>query len=430
MEKIQGNFLQGDPCFIQKIYSTPHFLILQVRKIGQTQFLFLGRGGPYQGAFLSSINATSDKRIVDRYLEYARANWRGAKVFSVTHPFKDRVLCIDMIFQGSKKRVYFFWRGRDLFFAQFQEKGHETTLFCSWLGSELIGVKDDQWENVFREKTLPLGLEDKNQDSSDKSFSLELYLSEPFTLKQTSKKLKKRKKRKEERIKQEILRNQSYDELYKIADDLDYLNSIDFYTFYNKKIRFYGCKNVHQKRDLIFDLAKRLKKGLEIQKKRLESLKNSDKPEEMTIEKPKTIQPIWKTTEASTSKKVFLKEQNLKKVYLEDVMIGWLGLNAQGNDYIRSRLAKKDHMWFHIDGYTSGHFIYTGDKSSDFALFELIGSMLREISKLDLLEIPIVFTKVKNLKGLKGQPGSVLYKKEKRLNVQYQKNWGQKIALL
>ena len=39
------NELKGDTIFIQKIYSTAHFLCLSLRGAGQNHYLYIGRGG-------------------------------------------------------------------------------------------------------------------------------------------------------------------------------------------------------------------------------------------------------------------------------------------------------------------------------------------------------------------------------------------------
>ena len=54
--------------------------------------------------------------------------------------------------------------------------------------------------------------------------------------------------------------------------------------------------------------------------------------------------------------------------------------------------------------------------------------MIRDKSNLLIEVIPLVFTQVKNLKGLKGKAGSVTLKKEKYRDVKYNGNWSEIIS--
>ena len=54
---------------------------------------------------------------------------------------------------------------------------------------------------------------------------------------------------------------------------------------------------------------------------------------------------------------------------------------------------------------------------------QVIGSIIRDYSEHKILEIPLQYTEVKNLKGIKGKAGSVIYKKEKYITVSYKPNW-------
>ena len=60
--------------------------------------------------------------------------------------------------------------------------------------------------------------------------------------------------------------------------------------------------------------------------------------------------------------------------------------------------------------------------------FEALASLLRDCSKLDILEIPVIYSQVKHVKGLKGTAGKVLIKKPKYLRCQY-RPWKEIITL-
>jgi hypothetical protein len=78
-----------------------------------------------------------------------------------------------------------------------------------------------------------------------------------------------------------------------------------------------------------------------------------------------------------------------------------------------------------LEGHKSGHLIIKGKINFDENLFSLIGSLIRDYSNIEINEIPLIYTQVKNIKGLKGKSGTVTYSKEKYLRVIYQKIWSE-----
>jgi predicted ribosome quality control (RQC) complex YloA/Tae2 family protein len=101
-------------------------------------------------------------------------------------------------------------------------------------------------------------------------------------------------------------------------------------------------------------------------------------------------------------------------------LAGVVGLDAESNDLIRAQ-SPKDHFWFHIENYSGSHCIIKTDDFSKltFKDLEAIGAMLRDFSKLDILEIPLLYTQVKNIKGIKGAQGKVIVNKAKHLTLKY-----------
>ena len=104
-----------------------------------------------------------------------------------------------------------------------------------------------------------------------------------------------------------------------------------------------------------------------------------------------------------------------------------IGRSAQENDQIRRDWAKKNDWWFHIEHVPSAHLYIK--KKQDFTWdpqkLTLLGSCLRDHSKYTATEVPLLYTEVKNLKGVKGKAGAVIFKNEKRLNIIYDQNWKQ-----
>ena len=101
-----------------------------------------------------------------------------------------------------------------------------------------------------------------------------------------------------------------------------------------------------------------------------------------------------------------------------------IGLSSNGNDQLRSDWAKKSDYWFHLDGDKSPHIIIKlKDLSLTENVFIVVASAMISYSKMDYREANLIYTQVKNLKGVKGASGKVTYKKEKRIRVLYNKDW-------
>jgi hypothetical protein len=56
-------------------------------------------------------------------------------------------------------------------------------------------------------------------------------------------------------------------------------------------------------------------------------------------------------------------------------------------------------------------------------LFGILGSILRDYSRLKILEITIIVTRLCNVRGIRSSTGKVTYKKAQFITVGYEKNW-------
>ena len=113
----------------------------------------------------------------------------------------------------------------------------------------------------------------------------------------------------------------------------------------------------------------------------------------------------------------FIKVKNdFKIIKIADISYG-VGKSASGNDQLRSKWANKDDYWFHLDGNKSSHVIVklSGQQLST-EVINTAATLVAHFSQFKDEWIPIIFTQVKNLKGITGTPGMVIYKKEKHLS--------------
>jgi predicted ribosome quality control (RQC) complex YloA/Tae2 family protein len=104
------------------------------------------------------------------------------------------------------------------------------------------------------------------------------------------------------------------------------------------------------------------------------------------------------------------------KVFSMDRCMIAVGKSSRGNDQLRSKWAGKEDLWLHLDGIKSAHVVIkmkSGLPGNEE--INLASSILAHFSHFPGEWIPVIYTQVKNLKGVSGVAGMVTYKKEKHL---------------
>jgi predicted ribosome quality control (RQC) complex YloA/Tae2 family protein len=136
---------------------------------------------------------------------------------------------------------------------------------------------------------------------------------------------------------------------------------------------------------------------------------------ENEITREVAIQPCW----PNQKKVVKNHSTNTKNISIKNLS-GVIGLNSEGNDAIRNE-GNKNHYWFHLESYSGSHCIIKTEDIGQLSFGELsaIASMLRDMSHLEILEIPMLYTQLKYVKGIKGSAGKVIVNKSKHLRCHY-----------
>lgn len=408
---------------IQKAYTTPHYLVLVIRFPGKTVGCYIGRGHGYEGFQFSEKIAPSYLRIQDKFLDYSRKYLVGARMGRIqVHPdyqsfsftFKNEHPNNEFIFGYKEHQLFFMRRERD-------------QTYCSW--SNAVTLDDSSKLLRSLGATSLVTHEQKKQ-------TIDQYL-EGEEKKSSGKLVQKKKEKflikKVENIKNDydlVLNFEKIEEALN-ADKIDL--SKNMFEGFGHKIKFSGAENEWQKRDLIYQKIKKLKKAIGILKQRLDDtqleLENVRAGNfEFEVTKEKAIPLLWNNS-LSSKKSSLQNQHNIKNFKLKNVT-GVIGLDASSNDAIRSQAAK-DHWWFHIDQYTGSHLILKTDDLSQLTQddYRALGSFLRDQSKLSIDSIPLMFSQVKHVKGIKGVQGKVTVSKPKYLQCHYL-SWAEIITLL
>lgn len=384
--------------------------------------IYIGRGNQYQGLFLSTIAPPAFLRVQDRLLDYARKYLVGARLGECEVDEKFQAMLFHFKTEHADNSFLFGYKERQLFFIR--QSGEE--VYTSWNG------ETNQEKNLI---SLLDGFEPDKGLMSGKCPTIEQYLQDE-TKKHGGQPLQKKKEkfivRKIHNIEKDFEEVKKWALMEKdLLEDSVSLESEEI-VFHGQKIKFHGIQSPWQKKDIVFKKIKKLKKAEEILAQRLaetrEELKRVQSGEfEIEVTKEKVIQPLWLTS--AKSAKPESHQYHVKDFKLRHLS-GVIALDAASNDWIRSQ-AHKEHYWFHIENYPGSHCIVKTDDFSQFKMedLEAIASMLRDFSKLSISEIPILYSQIKNIKGMKGVKGEVILKKPKYLRCVY-RNWKEIITVL
>lgn len=408
---------------IQKIYSTSFFISFSIRSPGKTWHLFLGRGAGQEGVWPSHLPPPSVLRRRDNFLEYLRKHLSSCSFVSLDLDKFDRVIKLDYQKFGQLQSILFFWKGRKLYFVHHYQDGPEEPfkLLLSWHGkairpSEDLGNLFELFNEVGRRTDMNHDLHSSSPSTIDQLIQDELSAVKMKQVGNAPNFLQ----RKISNIEQDLDRTRQWDQMQKI---LDQGRSLDMYQLEvgDHKIKFEGSLNAFERRNLLFEKIKKLKRGEGILNKRLEDAKEqlAGKSQEAKMVHTLPItKPVWGKEELKqlSGSQPAEEKQDYKVFRSEEYSIG-VGLSSSGNDQLRNKWASKEDLWLHLDGLKSAHAIIKLHSLGQFTpeAMNIAASILAYFSHFTAEWIPVIYTPVKNLKGVTGSSGMVIYKKEKHL---------------
>ncbi len=414
-DQLMDNGVSTNPK-IQKIFSSAKLLLLQLRLRGRNLCITIGRGGEYCGIWDSIDSIPSEYRITrDQFLEFLRSNIRNTRIKEIVSDELDK--CISLNF-FDKSQLLFFWKGRQFYFTYVYYNEGTKMHFSPWLSQKKLEFHFDNHFDIFNEigrKQL-----DKKEIKENK---LNLEADEVFNKKVETaynKKLLRKKSLIEKDLENCKVRHKIESKL--INDELELEGNV--FKEDSFRVKFDFGISYYQKKNAIFTKIKKLKKGEEYLQKRLDDVIKELESKKQTFVKEKINTPVWKKVAKNNTQAQKSDDHIILK--WKDYSIA-VGLNTRGNDYIRSKWSTKGDTWFHLDGDKSAHLIVKNVQGLDIAEFEVFASVLADYSDFNSDLIPVVFTNVENLKGVKGAAGKVIFKKEKHL-ILNKVNWKEIIS--
>ncbi len=414
---------------------------------GITRYIYLGRGNHYEGIWQNERNFPGPLRLKDRYLDYIRKYLVGARVSEIHCDDRDRIIHIPYYKKGELNLFSLFWKGRSFYFLNiFTNDKQQKEIYTCWKllkekliydetdkVCDLIRIANNYWNELGR-GSVELGDKKNNKQNIEEYFSEEL--------KKTSRKVfpgrkKKFFQRKLMRIEQDLKKVKVWRELTQVIQDKNF-NMPSQFKFELCGIKFKATLdwNEFKRKNIIFDKIKKFKKAERILETRLSDCREEfsawsggDRYED--VGKGKICNPVWHVS-SKKQQKLEVNNDNIQ-IYEYELEAGIkfaVGKTSQSNDFLRIKWAKKEDYWFHIDGMKSAHLIVKVDSLSQLTpeIMNILGSAMKELSSVDIEIIPLVYTQVKNLKGVKGRPGAVTMKKQKYLSVLYKKEWKEIIS--
>ncbi len=409
-----------------------------MRSVGKTYYLYIGRGSGFEGLWLSEEKPESFLRKRDTFLEYIRKFLSATQFIELEVDSQDRIVLLKYQKWRVENTLALFYKGRRLYFSHhfFNSKTKTMQTLKSWTtqseDSEKMNM--DVFDDVGR-KSLEHKELKKMKEIQEISDLIEIEkkqaLKNPILKKSTSFIIRKMKK-----IEQDL-------EKVRLWKDLQaYANRSEDFSLLDKKSLLVGIKiNFKEKehfkrRNEIYAKTKKLKKAEGILEERLHATKllSANKLEDtLNLENSLVpVKPFWNQREvALAQRQPILKTKQDYKVYKFDGMLVAVGTSANGNDEMRKSWGKKDDIWFHLESVKSPHIIAKLEtRTLDEETLRLIGSVLIEYSDFDFSEASMIFTHVKNLKGVRGAAGKVTYKKEKHIKVECIDSWRNELSII
>ena len=408
---------------------------MAARLPGKTVFLYLGRGNNYEGLFLGEKNIPSKYRIRDRFIEFCRKYIQGSILHGITIVKNDRLIKMSLTKKSSICEFYIFWKGRESYFAFYEKSENNKRVFRSWSGWE-ESYEELSVEDIFY--NLDVG-KIKGEKEAKGRFDENMYianLEKNVDVQSFPKRKKKFFQRKLKNIEEDLKKVKKWRDLKELIEFPDFEIPMEYeFKLVGLKFKIDSSENQYKRRDRFYKKIKSFKKAEVILQKRLEDtsveLKKWINGDVFVVKGlGKTIEPVWKTAKLEKS----TREIGVNKKILSigsNIQLA-VGLDSKSNNWLKNNWANKDDFWFHIDGEASCHIFLKNpnDISLNSNILQLIGSALRSYSKFSSDQIPVVFTQVKNLKSVKGSPGKVTIKKEKRIDVYYLENWKERISII
>jgi predicted ribosome quality control (RQC) complex YloA/Tae2 family protein len=327
----------------------------------------------------------------------------------------------------------YFWQGRKSYLLHAFYPTHEGLLkvYTSWAGDTNPTGLDNNLEGLLglfnevgrteipkEQLTLSLGSIHEILKKEGEATAREKLIS----------KKEKSLKKKLKFIHDDLTKVREWENLKKFAttEDLS-LEHNEKLTIGSHSFKLHNLSTHHQKLGLIFEKIKKLQKAEKI----LETRKENTEEELKNVPQLITEETEVKNLPGPKFEVKKMKAPQKSSQEWWEYSIGpkhfAIGKSAQGNDELRSSYANKDDWWIHLDQKESAHLVIKNEWHllSPHEL-QIIVSALADYSKIEIKNsplIPIIFTQVKYLKGVKGRPGLVLFKKEKRMSVMTLSDW-------
>lgn len=390
-----------------------------IRFPGETIWLYLGRGKGFEGVWRDLKPPESKLRGRDKLLDYVRKQLSSTLFLGLEIDSLDRVAKIKYQKWGKPCCFYYFYRGRDAYFINDFWDETERKIYTSWGAyREVQGNIISLFDEVGRRDV------DKKGELKKKEGDIQALLKQE----EKSREINQRKKigkleRKKKNIELDLIKIQGFfnqkELINKWKEILALQGSVkeleqDKLILAGIKFKFSKEMSLFQRLSLIYSKIKKLQPLIAKMKGRLSNVEEDlIKVKDNFVLRKNFIQPIWMIDKSV--KKEAKKEEFVEVIFSAGKMA--IGKNAQSNDEIRKKWAKKEDWWFHVENVASAHAYVKMDCVPSPDIMKEIAIRLKEGSKFEGSEVPLIYTKVKNLKGVKGKAGAVFFKKEKRIRV-------------
>lgn len=210
--------------------------------------------------------------------------------------------------------------------------------------------------------------------------------------------------------------------LYALKDYSDKIEVFDWENNKNINIELDSSKTLKENANSFYKLytkAKTSKQKLSELTEELLEIKNYLEQIEYSIDVAKTYEQLLEIKPELTEDKYQTKENHKaiepEKIIKDNYTI-YIGKNNRQNDYIVSKLAKDDDLWFHTKDCAGSHVLLKGEAPPDSLILECAKLAKQYSSASSSSKVGVIYTNRKYLKKPpKANLGYVTYKNEKEI---------------
>jgi len=407
---MNTNEIGLDGYFISKVFTLKSYLAFTLKKNKIKKYLYISRKiGP---CIIISQDKFEEGRFQnDIFIELFRSRLKDKMIKEVV--FNEETSYIRLIFGKFEFLELNFLKEGTSFYISMQSTDKIEVLSSAHRGIKSKPVNDFEKSYIeyisFLSKSFNFR---KLKISDDVAEIKEIILSgKSKQERELNGKLQKKRKK----IEGDLINLRGKVQLAKSLIESDQISEIDLKSL---KIKMQNLKNIYAVKSKLYEAQKRFNAAINIQEGRLKEATN-EKSRPKTVQTERPIPLIWMKSDLAKTEQAISHEGNVRELFSDDNCRVYKGLNDIGNNYLITKIAKKEDYWAHLQSNPSAHYVIKFKSTFSQNTFLICMKVIaKDIDRqMGSLGVDITYTQIRNLKKIKSSPGKVTLARQKTIRV-------------